>query len=124
MPDRSLSSQGKPSELTLTLAALPKFPHHNSGWVTADEVRGRLKLLGFHCSTQQVSAWLRRMARTDAPWVEVHDGWWSCLAYRVTFYGKTDLENKLGLRVREQMPWLSNLTLDGPRSTMTASLSS
>lgn len=84
-----------PTELAITLAV---FTHRHSGegWVLADEIRGRLKLLGFDCTTQQVAAYLARMARTDAPWVERRRcRWYDQWEYRVTRYGETDIQNRL-----------------------------
>lgn len=97
----------RPTELALTLASLPGHRNTEDGWMTADEVLFRLKMLGFAATTQQVAAWLGRMARTDQPWVERrrrYDGW--PMEYRVTGFGECDLLNKFpGVRVIA--PWLS-----------------
>lgn len=86
---------GRPTELAITLATFPGQRAYTE-WVTADEVAHRLKLFGFDCSAQQTAAWLARMSRADAPWVERRrdrwDEWWE---YRVTRYGRNDIDNRL-----------------------------
>jgi hypothetical protein len=82
----------RPTELAVTLAT---FSASYTDWVSADEVRGRLVLLGFDCSTQQVAAWLTRMARTEAPWVERRRDPWNAWSYRVTPFGCNDVNNRL-----------------------------
>jgi hypothetical protein len=97
----------RPTELAITIAALPA-PSGGAfgGWVYADEVRGRLRMLGFDCTGQFVAAALARMAATDAPWVERKanplGGPWK---YRVTRYGSTDIDNRMPL-LRVRAPWL------------------
>jgi hypothetical protein len=84
----------RPSELAITIATLERGTNHFSGWVYADQVRHGLSLLGVQCSTQQAAAWLARMAAAECPWVErkrEYDIW----LYRVTQYGRNDIENKL-----------------------------
>lgn len=97
----------RPSELAVTIAALPGRYGERDGWVSADEVRGRLALLGFVCTAQQVAGTLRRMARVDCPWIETrpgrYDGWPT--EYRVTQYARTDMSNRLP-GVMLQAPWL------------------
>lgn len=97
----------KPSELAITIACLPGSHSNRDGWMSADNVRDRLALLGFKCSPQQVAAWLGRMARTDAPWVERDpEPWYGGPAhYRVTVFGRTDIRNKLPL-LDAHMPWV------------------
>jgi hypothetical protein len=95
---------GRPSELALTIAALPGR-YATDGWVYADNVRHSLRLIGFDLTTQQVAASLARMARTDAPWVERRKAeWHNVWEYRVTHFGLNDLENRLSLAV--STPWL------------------
>lgn len=90
----------KPSELAITLATLVYAGGLDEGWVYADMVRGGLGKLGFDCTTQQVAAWLGRMAREDAPWVERRMSRFGReLEYRVTRYGKMDVENNWPLHV-------------------------
>ena len=60
----------RPTELALTLATLPGPYSLSDGWVFADEVRGKLRLLGFEVSAQQVAAWLGTMGRAESPWIE------------------------------------------------------
>src|SRR4051794_18195957 len=95
---------GRPTQLVLTLAALPGRYRARQGWVVADEVRGRLRLLGFDVRTQQVAAWLGRMARADMPWVERHESY-GVLEYRVTRFGVTDIGNHLP-HLRVDAPWI------------------
>lgn len=94
---------GRPSELAITLATLPGRYGSEDGWQAADQVRHRLGLLGFDATAQQVAAWLGRMARADAPWVERRtvDGHYG--EYRVTQWGSNDLDNRLRLSV--DTPW-------------------
>ncbi|WP_320672363.1 hypothetical protein [Patulibacter defluvii] len=82
----------RPSELALTLSALPSSGH--SGWITADEIAARLALLGFRRTAQQLSPLLRQMCEVECPWLErrTSSGPW---LYRVTGYGKTDVRNRL-----------------------------
>lgn len=96
----------RPTELAITLAALPGRYGEADGWVVTDEVRHRLRLFGFDCSPQFVAAALARMARSDAPWVERRESRWGDLAeYRVTRFGRTDIDNRLA-SVRALTPWL------------------
>jgi hypothetical protein len=86
----------KPTELAITIAAMGGVGYaSNDGWLAADQIRHRLTLLGFHATTQQVAAWLARMARTDAPWVERRRSPWGDWEYRVTMYGRNDIDNRL-----------------------------
>lgn len=99
--------RGRPSELAITIAAMPgRYDDGREGWVVADTIRGRLVLLGFECSTQQIASALRRMARVDSPWIEVRPGRWSRpTEYRVTSFGQCDVHNRLpGVSLRT--PWL------------------
>jgi hypothetical protein len=82
----------RPSDICIVLCSFPAA--HEDGWVDADRVGFRLRLLGFEPTTQQVAAWLARLTRLDAPPLERHDSWgrW---AYRVTPYGVTWVHNKL-----------------------------
>lgn len=90
------TAASRPSELAITLAVLPRRYSNPSGWMTADEVRGGLKLLGFECSSQFVAAALARMARTEAPWVERReDVWGGPWQYRITRFGRNDIDNRL-----------------------------
>lgn len=102
----SLKQSSEPSELAITLAALRGRYSNRDGWLTADEVRGRLQLLGFVCSPQKLVATLIRMATTDAPWVERRRAaWGDYWEYRVTRFGTTDIDNRFG-GVRPVTPWL------------------
>lgn len=117
----SSSDVCKPTELAITLACLPGRYSTSSeqGWVIAGEVRGRLTVFGFQCSAQQVAAWLSRMARTEAPWVERRqDPWGHGWEYRVTRYGKTDIQNKMPF-LQPRTPWLSVYRLRGSGITTT-----
>lgn len=88
----------KPTELAITLAALPG--NYGDLWVRANDVSHRLELLGFKYSAQQVASSLARMASVDAPWIEARtERWGNYHEYRVTSYGRTDLHNRLGLRL-------------------------
>lgn len=95
----------KPTELAITLATLPGNYYSADGWVSADEVRTRLKLLGFDATAQQTAAWLRRMALAESPWVECRPQPWGIREYRVTQCGANDVDNRLpGLTLC--LPWL------------------
>lgn len=106
----------RPTELAITLAALPPDTGYADSWTDADQVRGRLKLLGFDCTTQQVGAWLARMARSDAPWVERRrDAWDSRWEYRVTRYGRTDIDNRFSaVRPAATRTLASRMEFGGP----------
>jgi hypothetical protein len=98
-----------PTELAITICALPGRYGEADGWTSADQVAHRLALLGFECTAQQAAAWLARMARADANLVERRqspwgDGW----HYRVTRFGKTDVENKL-TSLRPLTSWLPTM---------------
>lgn len=82
----------RPSDICVVLNSFPGA--HEDGWIDADQVRWRLARLGWDATTQQVSAWMARIARLDAPPLERREGWgrW---AYRVTPYGETWIHNKL-----------------------------
>lgn len=103
-------TRGRPSELTVTLACLRAARDWSpgAGWVVADQVRGALDHdFGIDATTQQVAAWLNRMARAECPWVEVLGTSYVVAEYRVTRYGKTDIENKIpALRVTDRAAWL------------------
>lgn len=87
----------KPTELAIALAAFADDPLRND-WRCADEIRGRLKLLGFDVKTGQVAAWLGRMSRIDAPWIERRRVW-GYFEYRLTHFGRNDIENRFRLRL-------------------------
>lgn len=109
----------KPTELAVTLAAIPGRYGDRDGWVYADEVRARLARLGFDASSQQVAAWLRKMARTECPWVEARESPHAgqiIRQYRVTRFGKTDIDNRLR-GVRLETPWLPTYRFPQTAST-------
>jgi hypothetical protein len=83
--------KGKPSDFAIVLATAL----YGDQPVIADEVRGQLKVFGFQCSTQQVAAWLNRIARKELPPIEVDVEYplHSVAAYRVTQWGRTELWN-------------------------------
>ncbi len=94
--------RSQPPELVVTLAALPGRNVYvaDGGWLHADQVRAQLRLFGFDATAQQLAAWLGRMSRVDAPWVERRRDFAGYWQYRVTPYGRTDIENNLpALRV-------------------------
>lgn len=64
--------------------------------VFADNVRAQLEHLGFSCSTQQIAAWLKRIAGKDLPPIERDsEGWWAgAWGYRVTQWGRNELWNR------------------------------
>lgn len=89
------SAVARPTELAITLAALPNR-YDIDGWTYADNVAHRLRDLGFDVSAQRVAAWLLRMSKVDAPWVETQESPWGApRRYRVTRYGRCDIENKI-----------------------------
>lgn len=104
----------RPSELALTLATVPGRYGASDGWVSADEVRGRLVLLGFQVKAQQVAAWLKRMAETECPWVERREHRWGRgWEYRVTRFGRTDVDNRF-VGVRLHTPWIETFRRAAP----------
>lgn len=105
----SPSPSVRPSELAITVAALPASYHDREGWQSADEIRGRLALLGFDCTTQQLAAWMVGMTTCDAPWLERRrTTWGKTWEYRVTRYGTTDISNRLPF-LKTYTPWLETM---------------
>lgn len=85
----------RPTELAITLAALGGVGYAaDDKWYAADQVRHRLGLLGFEVSAQQTAAWLHRMSRVDAPWIEKRRSPWNDWEYRVTRWGLNDIDNR------------------------------
>lgn len=95
----------RPSELAVTLSALPGEYGGRDGWVVADEVRHRLELLGFDVTAQMVAARLRAMSRAQQPWVESRPTHIGVREYRVTSFGRSDVANQLR-GVHLATPWL------------------
>lgn len=95
----------RPSDLAIEVAALSMVPWYvGVGWFYADELRGRLALLGFTVNTQQVAAWLRRMCREDTPRFEAEDHF-GMRRYRLSQWGRNEICNKLpGIRPNETKP--------------------
>jgi hypothetical protein len=89
----STQSACRPSDICLTLAAV------TDDWLSADQIAGRLKRLGFEgYKAQAVSAWLRRLSRMDAPPIESREAGWtsdSYLEFRTTNWGRTWLANNV-----------------------------
>ena len=95
----------KPTELAIVMAAMPERDHQtsNDGWVYADGVTHRLRRIGFTCVTQQVASWLRTMSRVQFPWVDSRPTEAGIKQYRVTQWGASDVQNKLGITL--ETPW-------------------
>lgn len=100
----------EPTEIAICLAAVAAANHpfagsaRRDGWVPADAIRNRLEVLGYTASTQQIAAWLGRMARCNEPWIE-HRQAWGYREYRLTLFGKTDVHNRFpGVMI--ECPWL------------------
>lgn len=87
-----MSGAAKPPDFVIVLAV----SLFGDSYVVADEVRGQLKRLGFDASTQQVAAWLQRIARKDLPPVKTTtEGYWGGVwGYRLTQWGWTELWNR------------------------------
>jgi hypothetical protein len=91
----------KPTDFTLVLATrmaevVPAREVTGVTIVFACNVKKELERLGFACSTQQVAAWLKRIARKDLPPVERDsEGFWAgAWGYRVTQWGRNELWNR------------------------------
>jgi hypothetical protein len=105
-PGREAGGMSRPTELAITIAALPGRYGASDGWVCADEVRHRLRVFGFECSSQFVAAALARMASVDAPWLERRESAWGGPAeYRVTRWARNDIDNRL-THLRLEAPWI------------------
>jgi hypothetical protein len=83
----------KPSELAVTMATL-SHRYTVDGWLYASQVAANLRLLGFDVTGRQVGSYLARMARADAPWVERRRSPFDDFEYRVTHYGRNDIDNR------------------------------
>lgn len=116
---RRQSTAARPSDLAIVVAAL-SFPAGKKR-LSADELRVRLRSFGFEASTQQVAAWLRRMAREECPAFEVLHNWSEGGIggndYAVTQYGRTWVRNTLpGIARRtELLPREHHSSEDGDR---------
>ncbi len=101
----------KPTVLALTLATLPgRYGDGREGWVCADEVAHRLALFGFEPSAQQVAGWLRSAINEDSPCIESRRREYVGVnEYRVTRFGKGEVDNRLGAGVRLFAPWLPTM---------------
>lgn len=83
----------RPSDFAITLICVQ--PHVRDGWLYSDEVRHRLKWLGFDVSSQLVVARLKAMCKEDAPRFERRDSGFDVGQYRVTRWGCNEISNKL-----------------------------
>lgn len=93
-PSEGRERRGRPSDLMATLAAAT-LRRTTDDWFVADEMRHRLRMLGFNVSAQQVAAQLRRLCEMDAPPVESkRESYWPTKDYRVTRFGRTWIENE------------------------------
>jgi hypothetical protein len=89
-------AKSKPSELAITLAALHHRYSTEPGWLYASQIVANLKLLGFEVNSRALAGTLGRMCRVDAPWLERRRSPFNDYEYRVTRYGRNDIDNKLG----------------------------
>lgn len=85
-------TQNRPSDVCLTLAALTT----DGEWLDAEQIIGRLDKLGFATTSQAIAAQLRRLAKMDAPPIEVADGPFGVKVYRAhRVFGVTWVRNEL-----------------------------
>jgi hypothetical protein len=76
---------------------------------SADEVADRLSRFGFELTAQQTSAHLSRLARLDRPPVVVLRGCVPWNEYRVTGFGRTWVQDMLGLHLHGEFPHPSEI---------------
>lgn len=87
----------RPTDFAITLVSVQ--PEYVNGWLYSDEVRGRLRWLGFEVSSQFVVSRLRAMLDEDAPRFERRDTFGREKQYRVTQWGLNEIANRIpGLR--------------------------
>lgn len=100
-------SQGRPTDLAVLLATVPGRYSSGDGWVTADEVAHGIGKVCFDVpTTQQVAAWMRRLAKVSCPPVETRlERWRTVREYRVTSFGVTYVSNVLP-GVTLATPWI------------------
>jgi len=90
----------KPTELAITLAALGHRDYYSrDGWLYASHIAENLGVLGFEVTGRSLASTLARMCTVDAPWLERRRSPFSDYEYRVTRYGRNDIDNRLRLRV-------------------------
>jgi hypothetical protein len=83
----------------LVLLAAQGNPGTHDGWLFSDEIQARLKMFGYRPTSQKLVALLKAMCEEDAPRFESEMSPWNVKRYRVTQWGRNDLDNKLpGLR--------------------------
>ena len=100
----------RPADVTVVLAAAQAQQKGWMGWATADRIARYLALLGFEASTQQTSAYLRRLVRMDSPPIcSRPDGFLPWKEYRVTGFGELWVRNTLGLRLEGEFPHPSEI---------------
>lgn len=85
----------KPPDLAVVLAVNGRPMRGGDSWWGADEVRSRLRALGFEVTTQWVGGKLSRLAREKCPMVERGDQYVAYSVYRVTTFGRTYVRNLL-----------------------------
>lgn len=85
----------RPSELAITLAAMHHRYEVEGGWLYASQIAGNLRLLGFETNGRRLAATLKHMCEVDAPWLERKRSPFNDYSYRVTRWGKNDIENRL-----------------------------
>jgi hypothetical protein len=84
----------KPTALAITLAAL-KHRYANDGWLYASQIAANLALLGFNTNGRALASPLARMCTVDAPWLERRRSPFHDYEYRVTQWGRNDIDNRL-----------------------------
>jgi hypothetical protein len=87
----------RPTDYAITLVSVE--PRYKNGWLYSDEVRGRLRWLGFEVSSQFVVARLTAMLNEDAPRFERRDHFGREKQYRATQFGRNEIHNRMpGMR--------------------------
>lgn len=81
----------KPTELAITLAALG---YRHQQWLYASQIAANLRLLGFDIDGRRLGARLKRMCEVDAPWLERKRSPFNDFEYRVTPWGRNDIDNR------------------------------
>jgi hypothetical protein len=84
----------KPTELAITLATLG-HRYVTDQWLYASQIAANLKLLGFTVPPRGLGSTLARMCSVDAPWLERRLSPFRDYEYRVTQWGRNDIQNRL-----------------------------
>lgn len=108
----------RPADVTVVLATAlvqRRGASYGLASASADEVASRLRLLGFQVTAQQAGAYLRRIAGIDSPPIVAVRDCRPWAGYVVTGFGRTWIENLLGLRLEGEFPHPNEIEGGGER---------